>query len=105
MKVDKQKRTGRMGDDPVTVQISVKLKKPKGAKLAPEVLQQAVDYWAKHGESPRGMDVQVIRWRNPERSGKKGGWRYASTKNERQCKLIRRMLRGTSARVEFTSVG
>jgi hypothetical protein len=104
-KVDRGKRKGRMGTDPVSVQIGIKAQVPRGYRLSPQFMEKVVHNWAETGETPVGIEVNVIKWRNPARKGAKGGWRSATTKNERQCKLIRRLLRGTSARLEITSVG
>jgi hypothetical protein len=53
--------------DSLDVQISVRVKVPKGRKLSAKVIKQAVMFRAKHGRNPRGFRVLITRWRNPDR--------------------------------------
>lgn len=67
--------TGSKGD-PLDFQISAKVKLPRGFKLSAKVLTQAIRYRIKKGRSPRGMQLKIIRWRNPDRKFTSADWRY-----------------------------
>jgi hypothetical protein len=62
--------------DPLDFQISVKVKLPRGFKLSAKVLTQAIRYRIEKGRSPRGMQLKIIRWRNPARKHTSPDWRY-----------------------------
>lgn len=80
------------GGDLVSIQISARLKRvPKGLKITKALLADMVKrkaetsagFWdgaqvvgAKEGRDPRGIELKIIRWRNPgrSRSGLRG-WR------------------------------
>lgn len=55
------------GIDSVDIQLAVTVNVPKGARLAPGVIEEAIKYKCKHGKNPRGFNVKIIRWRNPDR--------------------------------------
>jgi hypothetical protein len=40
------------------------------------VLTEAIRYRIKHGRSPRGIQLKIIRWRNPDRIYTNPDWRY-----------------------------
>jgi hypothetical protein len=62
--------------DPLQIQIALKIKAPKGAKIHPRVLQQIIDK-AVNGETlPPNVEFRGIFWRNPARSGSLSHWRY-----------------------------
>jgi len=106
---------GRKGQtDSVDIQLSVTAKIPRGKTLSREVIQEAIQYRAKHGRNPKGFNVRLIRWRNPERSGGDSieeeytnaddaelqpGWRKYGKQSER-FETLSRVLR--SNRMEFS---
>lgn len=62
--------------DPLDFQISAKVKIPKGRTITANVLTEAIRYRIKTGRSPRGIQLRIIRWRNPARINTNPDWRY-----------------------------
>lgn len=88
---------GRHRGDPVSIQISVRLKRvPKGMKITHDLLSAMVrrkaetssGYWdqrrgrvigAREGKDPSGIELKIVQWKNPGRnSGKDRAWRKGS---------------------------
>lgn len=65
-------------DDPLAVQISVRLQLPRGRKPSRKLVQQAIDYRIEHGEDHPFAETKIIRWRNPSRKGKLASWRQGN---------------------------
>jgi hypothetical protein len=86
---------GRFHGDPVSIQITVRLKRiPKGMRITKKLLTEMIrrkaetsrGHWdamaqtvvgAKEGKTPPGIELEITRWKNPAR--KKGmlrTWRY-----------------------------
>lgn len=61
-----KKRKGKKAD-PVNIQIGVRYKLPKGARVTSKVLNEVINQWALKGTTPRGFKIAVVRWRNPKR--------------------------------------
>lgn len=66
----------RRNPDRVDVQIALKIKAPKGAKIKKSVLDQIVDRMVRGKKLPKNVEVRGIFWRNPDRKGKLAAWRY-----------------------------
>ena len=81
--------------DLVEIQIAVIFhKKPRGAKITKELVDAMIRHKAKtsrgvwkggrvegahEGENPKGVDIKIIRWRNPDRLAEEdAGWRSGS---------------------------
>jgi len=62
--------------DPLDFQISARVRIPKGRTITARVLTEAIRYRIKHGRSPRGIQLKIIRWRNPDRKFTSPDWRY-----------------------------
>lgn len=62
--------------DPLDFQISARVKVPKGRTITANVLTEAIRYRIKNGRSPRGIQLKIIRWRNPDRINTSPDWRY-----------------------------
>ena len=88
--------------DPLDVQLSVKLRVPKGRKISRKLIIQAIKFRAAHGRDPQGFTIKIARWRNPGRvnlvdrqwrgmKGRKGG---AESQTER-FDTLGRALRGS----------
>lgn len=65
-----------MSKDKLIVQVAIKLRAPKGARVSRRVLQQIVEMYASGEELPAGVEAVSIFWRNPNRNGKLSDWRY-----------------------------
>lgn len=63
--------------DPVEVQISFKVRTPRGVRLTREVLDQVYKDWLDTGELPHAVQIRYIAWRNPDRLGALSDWRYS----------------------------
>lgn len=62
--------------DLLQVQVALKIKAPKGYKIAPSVLQQIIDRAVNGEELPKNVEFSGIFWRNPNRRGALSHWRY-----------------------------
>lgn len=72
-----------MSDDPLSVQVSIKVIKPKGLELSKKFLNNAYLHWVEEGEFPQfpgkmSMEIRGIFWKNSARKGKLNYWRYSS---------------------------
>lgn len=72
-----------MSNDPLSVQVSIKVTKPKGLELSKKFLNECYLYWVKNGEFPdfpgrMSMEIRGIFWKNSARKGKLNYWRYSS---------------------------
>jgi hypothetical protein len=56
--------------DPLTVQISARVKKPKGIRLTKKVLEQAIRFKLDSPTlaDPRGFTLRIVSWTNPTRN-------------------------------------
>lgn len=59
--------------DPLEVQMSIKVRKPKGRRLSKKVIEQAILYKLndKKLRDPRGFKLKIINWTNPDRDPSK----------------------------------
>lgn len=60
------------------MQVALKVKLPKGKKISKNALQEILDRMIAGDELPRNVEVRGIFWRNPNRTGSLGYWRYHS---------------------------
>lgn len=72
-----------MSDDPLSVQVSIKVIKPKGLELTRKFLNDSYLYWVENGVFPEfpgkmRMEIRGIFWKNSARKGKLNYWRYSS---------------------------
>ena len=72
-----------MSDDPLSVQVSIKVIKPKGLELTRKFLNDSYLYWVENGVFPdfpgkMSMEIRGIFWKNSARKGKLNYWRYSS---------------------------
>lgn len=56
-----------MSDDPVRIQINVKIKKPRGKKVPKRIIEEAVERWAATGQESPFIQIRAVHWLNPER--------------------------------------
>jgi hypothetical protein len=66
----------RRTQDPLLVQVALKIRGPKGLRFSKGVLQQAVRTWAEGRPLPPAIEIQGVFWRNPNRNGQLGYWRW-----------------------------
>jgi hypothetical protein len=84
--------------DKLQVQVALRIKAPKGARIRPEVMQQILDRIVNNEPLPPSVEVRGIFWRNPNRRGAGSHWRYAEGSD------LRALQRG-GASVESSSRG
>lgn len=60
----KRRRSSR---DPLQVQIAVRGRLPRGRRLTKTFLRDAIRHKAATGEDLPGLDINIVRWRNPGR--------------------------------------
>lgn len=63
--------------DPVEVQVSFKVRTPRGVRVTREVLDKVYERWLDTGDLPRSVDIRLIAWRNPSRLGSLSDWRWS----------------------------
>lgn len=61
--------------DPLQVQISIRARLPKGAKVAASLYQDAIRYRVENGEDHPAFETKIVRWRNGGRAGSLSRWR------------------------------
>lgn len=64
--------------DRLMVQVSLKIKLPKGrdVKISRKALQGILDLMVAGKPLPKNVEVRGIFWRNPNRKGAHGAWRW-----------------------------
>lgn len=62
--------------DLLQVQVAIKIRAPKGTKIAPQVMQQILDRAVNGEDLPANVELKGIFWRNPNRRGTLSYWRY-----------------------------
>jgi|SRR5215831_9474826 len=62
--------------DPLQIQVAIKIRHKKGARIHPRVLQQIIERAVNGEELPPGVEFNGIYWRNPARRGTAAYWRY-----------------------------
>lgn len=93
-------RTMFSSGDPVALQFSIKIRKPKNVKITRALLREMVihkartseGYYdpksrsvigAKEGQNPSGVEIKLVRWRNPDRkAGPNSKWNSHGTQAE-----------------------
>jgi hypothetical protein len=65
-----------MSNDKLMVQVSLNVKLPKGVKITKKALQEILQRLVDKKPIPKNVEVRGIFWRNPNRSGHLGEWRY-----------------------------
>jgi len=64
--------------DPLSVQISFRVRVPKGTGVTKQALEEIYQNWIETGELPPGIEIRGIFWKNSARHGKLSDWRYSS---------------------------
>jgi len=64
--------------DPVSVQVSLAVRVPKGTAVSKKALNDAYLQWIETGNLPPGISIRGIFWRNPARKGALSEWRWSS---------------------------
>lgn len=54
--------------DAVSLQLAIKIQKPKGVKITRAFLDEVVREWADSGETPSGIDIRIIDWKRNDRA-------------------------------------
>ncbi len=58
--------------DPLAVEISAKIKAPKGFKVTTKLIEQAIRWKLEHNlRNPKGFDLKIVSWTNPTRNPEK----------------------------------
>lgn len=67
-----------MSDDKLIVQVAISVRVPKGARfvVTKKFYQQIIDRLIEGKEIPKNVTVRGIFWRNPNRRGEQGYWRW-----------------------------
>lgn len=65
-----------MSDDKLMVQISLSINAPEGVRFSKKVLQEIMERVIAGKKIPDSVTVRGIFWRNPNRTGNLGAWRY-----------------------------
>jgi hypothetical protein len=77
--------------DPLNVQINVVAHLPRGTRPTKRLIQEAIRYRIEHEEDHPRFETKIIRWRNPGRTGKLGGWRQGNQSDA--WRSLKRVLR------------
>lgn len=64
------------GEDSLLVQVALRIKAPEGTTFSKKVLQDILDRIVSGRKLPSVVEVRGIFWRNPDRRGELGYWRY-----------------------------
>ena len=91
----RKKLTIRKAIDPVQVQVTVSVKRPKSLKITYALLQQVVQHWLDTGEVVRGFSIDGIHWYHPE-TGLDSVHGATDEQRERVRRLVRRGKAGVS---------
>jgi hypothetical protein len=62
--------------DSLQVQVSLRIRVPRGVTVNPKVLPKIIDALVHHEELPPNVEVRGVFWRNPQRRGSLSHWRY-----------------------------
>lgn len=68
--------------DPLMVQVSLTIKAPKGAVISRRVLDQILERMVERRTVPKNVIVRGIYWRNPNRRGSAGAWRWHADRDK-----------------------
>lgn len=66
-----------MSNDPLRVQLSIKIKTPPGVRVSKKALQGILDLLIDNKPLPKTVKVRAIAWQNPSRRGKMALWRWS----------------------------
>lgn len=67
-----------MSSDPLSVQVSFRVKKPKGVEISRKALNEIYLQWVEDGILPPNIEIRGIFWKNSARHGKLNHWRYSA---------------------------
>jgi hypothetical protein len=60
-------------NEAVSLQLEIRVRKPKNVELTRSLLDAVVRQWANTGSAPRGMKIRIIDWKHPGRRGESSG--------------------------------
>lgn len=66
------------GNDAVSLQLEIRVRKPVGVELTEELMDQIVRRWAINGHAPRGMKIRIIDWKHPGKGSSRSGSQEAA---------------------------
>lgn len=46
----------------IEIQISARVRRPKGARITPALLREAIAYRLEHGQDPPGIRLRIVGW-------------------------------------------
>jgi hypothetical protein len=64
--------------DPLSVQVSFRVRVPKGTAVSKRGLNAVYENWIDTGELPHSVEIRGIFWKNPTRNGKLADWRWSA---------------------------
>lgn len=64
--------------DPLSVQVSMRVRVPKGTKVSKKALNEIYLQWVETGNLPQGIEIRGVFWKNPARRAPLDDWRYSS---------------------------
>jgi hypothetical protein len=67
-----------MAFDPLTIQISIRLRVPgkfKKSQISAALVDELIAYRLEHGKDHPRATIKIIRWQNPARKGALRNWR------------------------------
>ena len=64
--------------DPLSVQVSLRVKVPKGTNVTKKALNQIYLSWVETGFLPNSVEIRGIFWQNPDRHTPLDDWRFSS---------------------------
>lgn len=76
----------RKKQDALQVQVALKIRAPRGTKIAKSALKDIMRKVLEGEKLPPNVKVDGIFWRNPNRSGQLSYWRYHEGANLRRLK-------------------
>src|SRR6185437_542409 len=64
--------------DPLSVQVSFKVRVPKGVRVSKKALNEIYLEWVETGNLPPNIEIRGIFWKNSARSAPLDDWRFSS---------------------------
>jgi hypothetical protein len=64
--------------DPLEIQISVRMRLPKGTAPSQSLAHEFIQYRIDNGEDHPRATTKIVRWKNPSRKGTAGNWRQGN---------------------------
>jgi hypothetical protein len=64
--------------DPLSVQVSLRVRVPKGTQITKKALNEIYLNWVETGNLPPNIEIRGVFWKNPARRAPLDDWRYSS---------------------------